>query len=73
MAIDNERPPLSKSETSENPVAKIETISQEEPTEDNEEDELQMATTETLDDTLKLTAGESESVADEQKRQERSR
>ncbi len=76
MAIDNERPPLSKSEVSENPVAKIGTVSQEEqPTEENEEDELQMDTTETIDDSLKLTAGESEDVADnnEQQRHDRSR
>nr|CAG4637407.1 EOG090X0F73 [Ceriodaphnia reticulata]SVE73238.1 EOG090X0F73 [Ceriodaphnia reticulata] len=76
MAIDNERPPLSKSEVSENPIAKIETVSgEEQPTEETEEDELQMDTTETIDDSLKLTVGENVDVADnsEQQRPDRSR
>ncbi|XP_032783764.2 apoptotic chromatin condensation inducer in the nucleus isoform X3 [Daphnia magna] len=64
MAVENESPSLIKSDVCEEPVAKVEEVSEEQPTEDNEEDELQMDTTEIIDDSLKLTAPETEDVAD---------
>lgn len=76
MAIDNERPPVVKSDVPDQPLFKAEQPTQEsQPTEDNEEDELQMDTTEIIDDSLKLTTGETEDAAEnsEQERRERSR
>lgn len=64
MAVENESPSLIKSDVCEEPFAKVEEVSEEQPTEDNEEDELQMDTTEIIDDSLKLTAPETEDVAD---------
>ncbi|XP_059351795.1 apoptotic chromatin condensation inducer in the nucleus-like isoform X2 [Daphnia carinata] len=64
MAVENESPSLIKSDACEEPVTKVDAGAEEQPTEENEEDELQMDTTETIDDSLKLTAGESEDVAD---------
>nr|SVE71356.1 EOG090X0F73 [Daphnia similis]SVE71988.1 EOG090X0F73 [Daphnia similis] len=64
MAVENESPSLIKSDVCEEPVAKVDEVSEEQPTEDNEEDELQMDTTEIIDDSLKLTAPETEDVAD---------
>jgi len=64
MAVENETPPLIKSDVCEQPVVKVDPVP-EEPTDDNEEDELQMDTTETIDESLKLTeAPEIEEVAD---------
>lgn len=76
MAVDNERPPLVKSDVPDKPLFKAEQPSQDsQASEDNEEDELQMDTTEIIDDSLKLTSGENEDRAenDEQERNERSR
>ena len=54
MAVENETPPLIKSDVCEQPVLKVDPIP-EQPTDDNEEDELQMDTTETIDESLKLS------------------
>nr|SVE74868.1 EOG090X0F73 [Daphnia carinata] len=64
MAVENESPSLIKSDACEEPIAKVDAVDEEQPTEDNEEDELQMDTTEIIDDSLKLTAPETEDVAD---------
>nr|SVE73866.1 EOG090X0F73 [Daphnia atkinsoni] len=69
MAVENESPSLIKSDVCEEPVTKVEAVSEDQPSEDqpsedNEEDELQMDTTEIIDDSLKLTAPETEDVAD---------
>ncbi|XP_046645566.1 apoptotic chromatin condensation inducer in the nucleus-like isoform X2 [Daphnia pulicaria] len=65
MAVENETPPLIKSDVCEQPVVKVDPVPEEQPTDDNEEDELQMDTTETIDESLKLTeAPEAEEVAD---------
>nr|SVE76067.1 EOG090X0F73 [Daphnia hispanica] len=64
MAVENESPSLIKSDVCEEPVAKVDAVSEEQSTEDNEEDELQMDTTEVIDESLKLTAPETEDVAD---------
>lgn len=63
MAVENESPSLIKSDVCEEPVTKVEAVSEEQQTEDNEEDELQMDTTEIIDDSLKLAAPETEDVA----------
>jgi hypothetical protein len=65
MAVENETPPLIKSDVCEQPVVKVDPVPEEQPTDDNEEDELQMDTTETIDESMKLTeAPEAEEVAD---------
>nr|SVE74488.1 EOG090X0F73 [Daphnia barbata] len=64
MAVENESPSLIKSDVCEQPAAKADTVSEEQTPEDNEEDELQMDTTEIIDDSLKLTAPETEDVPD---------
>ena len=64
MAVENETPPLIKSDVCEQHV-KVDPVPEEQPTDDNEEDELQMDTTETIDESLKLTeAPLTEDVAD---------
>jgi hypothetical protein len=65
MAVENETPPLIKSDVCEQPVVKVDQVPEEQPTDDNEEDELQMDTTETIDESLKLAeAPDTEEVAD---------
>nr|CAG4649742.1 EOG090X0F73 [Scapholeberis mucronata]SVE93926.1 EOG090X0F73 [Scapholeberis mucronata] len=62
MAVDNERPPLDQSDVPDKPITKVEQVSQPEPADENDEDELQMDTTEVIDDSLKLTVGDAEEM-----------
>nr|CAG4646626.1 EOG090X0F73 [Macrothrix elegans] len=66
MAVDNERPPLAKSDVEDKPVAKVELPQETQQSEDNEEDTLQMDSNETIDDSLKLTPGEGDDVAEKE-------
>lgn len=74
MAVDNERPPLVQSDVPDKPTSKVEELNQTvEPTEDNDEDELQINTTEVIDESLKLTAGDAEDTADNSEHERRER
>lgn len=71
MAVDNERPPLDQSDVPDKPTSKVEELNQTvEPTEDNDEDELQINTTEVIDESLKLTT---EDTADNSEHERRER
>ena len=72
MAVENESPALITPEVLDKQIVKPEPIPQEvQPAEDNEEDELQMDTTEVMEDTLKVGGGETDDNTDASEHQTR--